>query len=381
MNIPATTLDAVTTAQKEVRFNQATAAMSKAALFGVKTRLTVGLKFTLYGGTFPADSGPIHIGDQTLTLTASTTNYIYCDNAAVIFKTTSTPTGWPGPLASNQRALYQLTVGANSITSGTSYVVGVGTVGPIGPTGAVGPAGDELYKRRKRVQMTIGGGTGNQTSLAFTLGSSNGAGSARTLSSASLRESIPYGGYNSNDSTSPGISIQLWSNENFCYFGNAAGRGGFDVAFRFCIENGYVANVANQRGFYGLFDVASGTIGNVEPDTLTNIIGIGYKAGDANFSLIYNDGSGTATLTGLGANFPARATNNVYELRLVSVANSQSVTYTLTNIDTGNVATGTLSSNLPASTQFLGWTMWTNKGTSTGLITLGFMQVVGETRY
>lgn len=189
-----------------------------------------------------------------------------------------------------------------------------------------------------------------------------------------MRESIPYASYANNG---VGGSTDLYS-QNFCYLGNASGRGGFDVTIRWCYES---PQSSNGRRFMGLYNTAAGVFGNVEPDTILNTIGIGSKAGDANLSIIHNDGSGTATMATLGANFPALSTNNVYELNLVSVANSGTVTYTLTCIDTGNVATGTISSDLPANTQFLGLYMWSNTGSQSSTTGFGFMQAVAYTRY
>jgi hypothetical protein len=159
--------------------------------------------------------------------------------------------------------------------------------------------------------------------------------------------------------------------------GNAAGRGGFLFASRFCFES--ALSPANQRSFVGLYP--GGTIGNVEPDTLLNMVGVGAKAGDANLSIMHNDGAGSATMATLGANFPARATDNIYELLLQSAANSGVITYTLTDVATGNVATGSLSSDVPANTTFLSCAHWINNGSTASAAAMGVMQFVGETRY
>lgn len=376
----ATTLDQLSEAQsgKATTANALFAALSPAALFGIKASATSGLTFTLYGGNMNIAGVPTPIATQAVTLTADDTNYIYATDAGVVTQTTTEPTGWPGPITSpaGAIALYELVVGASTITSGTNYLLGVAPTGDTGPTGATGPAGTDLAETRKRI-WTANGGSSTTASYwgwdALTLTGTSAT--ARTLASSSLRESIPYAGYPS--SASAGSSAQVHSPRNFCYLGNAAGRGGFTLSIRFCLES--ASSPATQRSFFGLFVPA--TIGNVEPDTLTNIIGIGALAGDANFSVIHNDGSGTATKVALGANFPARSTDNVYELTLDSVANSGIVSYTLTCLDSGEVASGTISSDLPANTVFMAPVAWTNNGSTASAAAFGLMQVIGETRY
>jgi hypothetical protein len=378
----AIALDLVSQSQSghDSTINNALKALSPAALFGIKQSATSGLTFTLYGGNFPISGTPTALADQAVTLTASTTNYIYATSAGVVTKTTSAPSGWPGPLLSGAIALYQLTVGTASITSGTNYRVGLGTMGATGAVGATGAPGSDFAGTRKRIFMTIGSGSTNNSVVGFATVSASIT--ARSLASSSLRESIPYGAYVTAGSA--GSSIQPQSAVTTWYLGNAAGRGGFTVSFRFCFES--AVSPANQRSFIGLINSTS-AIGNVEPDTLINLIGVGAKAGVANLSLIHNDGSGTATVTLLNSNgsptqnFPARATDNVYELTLSSVANSGTVTYSLTTIDTGDVATGSVSSDLPSNTTFLQWVGWVNNGSTASSAALGIMQIIGESRY
>lgn len=362
----------------DIAANNIFKALSPAALFGIRQSTSSGLTLVLYGGVFDVSGTPTVLADQTVTLTPSAINYIYVTSAGVVTKTTSIPSGWPGPLAAGARALYQLTVGASTITGGSNYRVGLGVAGAIGTTGPQGNPGTDLANTRKRWWQGVGGGSTTvsiEGFASFTL--TGAAATARTLASTSLREAIPYVGYPS--SATAGNSAQVHHPNNWCYLGNAAGRGGFNFATRFCFEHSLNPSPANQRSFFGLFTVA--TIGNVEPDTLLNIIGIGAKAGDANLSFIHNDGSGTATMATLGANFPARATDNVYELLLQSIANSGIVSYTLTDAATGNIATGTASSDLPSNTTFLSNVAWINNGTTAAIASFGLIQVIGETRY
>lgn len=377
------TLDQVAQAQAghATTINQILAAMSAAALFGIKASTTRGLTLWLYGGNFPIQDSsgsyvPTHVDDQMLTLTASATNYVYATSHGVATKATSAPAGWPGPLAAGATALYDLTTNTTGIVSGNNWRTGIGAPGPAGPTGIQGNPGIDLPAMRLRYMTALGNGSTSFDNFGWTI-TASGTATGRSVGTGSLRASIPYLSYVSAGSA--GSSIQLHTSAAWCYLGNAAGRGGFTYAKRFCIENTALATPANMRCFAGLF--VPGTIGNVEPDTLLNMIGVGANAGDANLSFMHNDGSGSATRSTLGANFPARATDNVYELLLTSIANSGTVSGSLTDIGTGNVATFSTSTDLPSNTTFLTEVLWANNGSTAAACSLGIMQMVGETRY
>ena len=92
--------------------------------------------------------------------------------------------------------------------------------------------------------------------------------------------------------------------------------------------------------------------------TLTNIIGVGSEIGDTNLQVFSNDATGTATKVDLGAAFPANRDagaimTTVYSIVLFNEPMSTSVVYRVTNNETGAVATGTISTDLPATSQAL----------------------------
>lgn len=95
---------------------------------------------------------------------------------------------------------------------------------------------------------------------------------------------------------------------------------------------------------------------DVEPSTLLNIFGVGWDAADANIQFMHNDESGAATKIDLGSNFPVPVTDRSvgYKLEMTTVSNSSSVNYTLTNTITLSTATGTVNTNLPLNSIFLG---------------------------
>lgn len=148
--------------------------------------------------------------------------------------------------------------------------------------------------------------------------------------------------------------LQVWR-------GNAAGLGGFFYTIRF----GTSAVQTGNRAFVGMADsIAAPT--NVDPTTNTTPgkIGVAINASTGNWNLV-NNVSGTApTVTPLGANFPV-STSTLYELVLYSPPNGSFIGYRVTNISTGNSTSGSLTTNIPASTTFMSPQFWiTNNATA-----------------
>jgi hypothetical protein len=93
-------------------------------------------------------------------------------------------------------------------------------------------------------------------------------------------------------------------------------------------------------------------------DTMLNIIGVGSDSLDTNLQVFHNDGSGTATKVDLGVNFPSNRTagaalTTVYSIEIYSENNASEVKYCVRNKETGSIAMGTLTTNLPLATQGL----------------------------
>jgi hypothetical protein len=133
--------------------------------------------------------------------------------------------------------------------------------------------------------------------------------------------------------------------------------GGFLYTGEFNISD--TAFVTGTHNFWGLAsstsDLLIGGVNNDQPSALTNIIAFANDSGDANLQIMHNDASGTATKTDLGASFPSNRTagaaiTTIYSCYLYNAPASSNVIYRIVNKETGAVAQGTLSTNLPAST-------------------------------
>ncbi len=133
--------------------------------------------------------------------------------------------------------------------------------------------------------------------------------------------------------------------------------GGFLYTGEFNISD--TAFVTGTHNFWGLAsstsDLLIGGVNNDQPSALTNIIAFANDSGDANLQIMYNDASGTATKIDLGVDFPSNRTagaaiTTIYSCYLYNAPTSSNVIYRIVNKETGAVAQGTLSTNLPAST-------------------------------
>jgi hypothetical protein len=87
-----------------------------------------------------------------------------------------------------------------------------------------------------------------------------------------------------------------------------------------------------------------------------------------------NDGSGTATATDLGANFPANTSGaDLYELAIWCAPNSGTINYRVERLNTTFVAEGALSTDLPVNTALLAPQVWVNNGTTAATVAIDVM--------
>lgn len=140
-----------------------------------------------------------------------------------------------------------------------------------------------------------------------------------------------------------GAANQFWR-------GNAAGLGGFYFVCRWAPATGQ--STSTKRAFCG-FAASTAAPTDVNPSTLLNIMGMGKDAGDANWQMMFNDGSGTATKVDLGGtNFSVSSTDraDVFELAMFCAPNGSEVFWQVTRLNTGAIATGSATTDLSANT-------------------------------
>ena len=200
----------------------------------------------------------------------------------------------------------------------------------------------------------------------------NGTVGTATVASGSVRSGIPR--RNIITAAGAGSTASMKSSGQTVWRGANAREGGF----RFVAYFGTASAVAQQRAFFGVHS-GTGIIANVNPTTLTHLFGVGYDSAETVFSLIHNDGSGTASKVPLGSNFPVNGTD-FFKLEIIAEPNASDMSYTFTNLTTGNVTSNSINSDLPANTTFLNAHLWANNGTTAQAVTMEFTSFLLEMR-
>lgn len=157
--------------------------------------------------------------------------------------------------------------------------------------------------------------------------------------------------------------------------GNGAGLGGFFFRARFA----YASNVATQRLLVGLTSATTAISVTIDPSTLTNCVFLGNDAGDSNLQIMHNDASGTCTKVDLGGTFVKNELNAIYDITFFAAPNDNDIGYTITKLNTGDTASGTLASDLPAAATFLAPHIYLNNGGTASAVTIDIMRLYIET--
>lgn len=131
--------------------------------------------------------------------------------------------------------------------------------------------------------------------------------------------------------------------------GDITGAGGFRAVFRWGCSD--PATVAGARTFVGMSTQSTGAF---EPSAGVNFIGVGTDSTDATLCIMSNDGTASGTKVNLGADFPDHTLSaDAYELALYCSPGSGQVGWQVTRLNTGHMATGTITTDLPATTTLL----------------------------
>jgi len=158
--------------------------------------------------------------------------------------------------------------------------------------------------------------------------------------------------------------------------GSTADTGGFYYVARLGMAQGN----ASHRLFAGMYGSAA-AIGNVNPSTLTNIIGFGKDSADVNYQLMYGKNTVTKVDTGISA-----STSNVdfVEIILFVESNTSTIGYSIQVLSAGGsvvsgTVTGTLGTTLPAATTLLSPQVWVNNGVNGSAVAIDVSTIYVET--
>lgn len=243
-----------------------------------------------------------------------------------------------------------------------------------GPSGLIMPlSGNPLWA----VKCAYFGGMGNGTTVSTIAHGTSASGTAGTanVANTSLFTSVRRIRYTS--AAAAGSAAGIRHNQIQWWRGNAAGLGGFFYVAQF----GIATFQTGMAFFAGMAPAA--VLGNANPNTLLNMCGFGFdaSAGQTTWQHYTNDGSGTATTTDLGANFPANTSStDWYEARLFCPPNGSTIGWSLERLNTGHLAEGIDSTDLVGSGTFMGpqITGNTKAGTAAIVVDISFQYVESD---
>ncbi len=386
-------------AQKEVTANAMHDATSPSTIFARRATTTSGLTWGFYGGRFAVAGVPTAIANGTIALTASATNYIYTTSAGVVTKVTSAPGGWPGPLASDAVALYEIVTGTASVTSYTD----MRSFAMLASSGL--PAGGATGEVLTKLSATDGDADWVAPATSFLDISEPVTRPMRMLTVAKMAAVFSNHGFQLNTSsamtgvvnTNPPTTVfngttrvrhrtgntggSRVSNCTEVEFGVGDAQG---AAFHISGYFGIDEYISTTQVLMGIATAASYLVfgGATEPSALLNLVVVGKDSGDANFQIMHNDGSGACTKIDLGASFPANTSaTDWYRWEFWGDASATAVNYKVTNMNTAAVASGTVSTNMPSAGALMGWQSGVGNGVTASFTSIGIGRVTLVTEW
>lgn len=249
----------------------------------------------------------------------------------------------------------------------------------MGPSGL--DSGLQPLLARNKVGMFLpnGNGTaGTQWGLTY---SSTGTATTANVATTSLYRYMRRIAYEVTTASATAVAGFRGAALQWTLGGPNAGLGGFHSIYRW----GPTSGLSNptHRAFAGMRGSTAAPT-DVDPSTLTNICGMGWDAGDANIQFLHNDGSGTATKIDLGTSFPRPTvdTTSVYEITLFAPPGTPQVLhYEVTDLVSGAVATGTITTDIPSTTQLLTPYSYVSVGGTSSIVGMAVMSHYIETDY
>ena len=163
-----------------------------------------------------------------------------------------------------------------------------------------------------------------------------------------------------------------------CWRGNADGLGGFTCVNRLSL----VTLQETGMGFFGLIGSTAPLSTTLTLSAVVNALGIGFERGThANWQIVHNDGTGAPTLIDLGAGFPVDSATHVLTLYIAAPPNGSAVGIRVVEEVSGAVAEATITTDMPASAQFLSPRNYLNNGSTAAAVAYECSGVYVETDY
>jgi hypothetical protein len=208
----------------------------------------------------------------------------------------------PAPPSSGDLIVYAKSVGGRSMLA------------QMGSSGRDTSFQPHLGGNKTALWMPPGNGTTVPGVLGMAALTALGSASARNVATTSLLTRMTRLGYASAATAGSLCGARVAAAQYTT--GAGGGLGGFHLRTRFGISD--AAFVADARMFIGM-QAATTAPTNVDPPTIANCIGVAQVDGSANLHIVSRQGTGTATVIDLGADFPCNfGSVDAYELSLFS---------------------------------------------------------------
>lgn len=248
-----------------------------------------------------------------------------------------------------------------------------------GPSGVFSPLQPSLARNKIAFWTAVPSANAGQ-SLGFTA-ASVGTATTANVSTGSLFSSMRRLDYLVTTPATSAIAgfFQGPVANNF-YFRGVDNYGGFHMVMRF---GGATGMATSTHRFYAGFTSVTANPTDAEPNSRSDLIGVGYGASDANWKLMHKTGSGAATEVDLGASFPRQSADRtkMYDLALFCPPAGTSVFYEFTDLTTGAVTAGEITTNLPAATTLLKPLVAASVGGTSSVIGATMVSLYVETDY
>lgn len=108
------------------------------------------------------------------------------------------------------------------------------------------------------------------------------------------------------------------------------------------------SSTSGMRAVFGIFTNIGALSGNIEYNTLTDLIGLCRLSTSNNWHIIHNDNVGTAITIDLGSSFPANIEGEIYTYR-ITPNGVNDLDVTVTRQSTGVSVTHNITSNIPST--------------------------------
>lgn len=247
-----------------------------------------------------------------------------------------------------------------------------------GPNGGAWQLQPSLKLGQVSIFEPVGGTTVTNLGLSPT---TVGTATAANLGTGSRRARLRRIEYLVTTASTTAVAGWRSAANNYSVGGTNAWEGGFYAVMHGGPSTG-VTN-ASHRFFMGMVNNGVAPT-DANPSARTLMFGIGYDAADTQVQFMTNDNTGTATKVALGASFPKPNADRAFTYRLEMYSppgTTKAVYYRVTYLETGAVATGVVTADLPTVNDLLQPYAYVSVGGVSSVVGLAVGKMIFGTEY